>query len=99
MLKFFRVLGLLEALSFILLLFIAMPLKYMAGMPEATKIIGMLHGLLFVAYVMFAAQVAWEFDLRKRFVLQAFAAAVLPFGPFIFERKILKNVGLRSGES
>ena len=53
MIKLFRGISLLEALSLFALLFIAMPLKYVWGNPEYVRVIGMAHGLLFVAYILF----------------------------------------------
>lgn len=92
MLTAFRILGLLEGFSFVVLLLIAMPLKYVWGIPEVTKVVGMAHGLLFVAYVLYSIQIMMELELRKRFVLQTFLAASLPFGPFLFEKRILRGL-------
>src|SRR5690349_20635048 len=54
----FRAIALLEGLSFVLLLFIAMPLKYLAGMPLGVKMVGWAHGMLFVLYLLFFVEVA-----------------------------------------
>jgi integral membrane protein len=90
-LSIFRAVGYLEGLSFLILLLIAMPLKYWAGMPEAVKVTGMLHGVLFVAYV--AALVLVSIAHRWSFLraLGGFAAAFLPFGPFVFDARIRKK--------
>jgi len=83
-----RALGLIEGVSFLVLLFIAMPLKYGAGMPMAVKVAGWAHGVLFVAFcaallwTMLAAR--WPFG---RGVL-VFAAALVPFGPFLINRRM-----------
>ncbi|MFC0189617.1 DUF3817 domain-containing protein [Fictibacillus aquaticus] len=86
-----RVVGNLEGLSFIVLLVIAMPLKYLADMPMAVTIVGMLHGVLFVLYIAAILHV-W---LVKRWpvfrVILAMAASVIPFGPFFFDAKYLKK--------
>ncbi|WP_317048755.1 DUF3817 domain-containing protein [Hymenobacter sediminis] len=55
-----RVVGFLEGISFLVLLGIAMPLKYLLGQPEAVRIVGMAHGVLFVAYVLLVLQVSLE---------------------------------------
>jgi integral membrane protein len=55
MLKTLRILGNIEGVSYLLLLFIAMPMKYYFGMPMAVKIVGMAHGVLFVAYCLLLA--------------------------------------------
>jgi len=86
----FRWIGMLEGLSFLVLLGIAMPLKYYADMPKAVTIVGGLHGVLFVLYVL--AIIYATFALRWRFlrVAGAFIAAFLPFGPFIFDSRLRK---------
>jgi len=87
--KNFRILGSLEGASFLILLFIAMPLKYLAGLPLAVRIVGMAHGLLFIAYMLSAHLLASDagWSMRKRF--WAYVAAFVPFGTFIFNRKAL----------
>ena len=89
LLRFFRIVGLFEALSFLILLGIAMPLKYMGGLPEATKHIGMAHGLLFLAYVILASQIAAHDRWPFKQLFMAYIAAVLPFGTIVFDRKFL----------
>ncbi|MET0341909.1 MAG: DUF3817 domain-containing protein, partial [Polyangiales bacterium] len=75
-----------EGASFLALLGIAMPLKYLAGMPQAVRVVGLAHGVLFLAYVwlIFDALGAKRFGLKQAAL--AFIAALLPFGPFVFER-------------
>lgn len=92
MVRLFRFLGLAEGLSFLLLLLIAMPLKYMAGMPKAVSVVGMAHGVLFIAYVLLAIRVYAEQDWPPRRLALAWAAAVVPFGTFLFDRKFLRPV-------
>lgn len=79
----------LEGVSFLLLVFIAMPLKYGAGMPLMVKYVGWAHGVLFMAYMaqlLFVA-ILYKWDIIK--VILGFIASLLPFGPFIFERKMM----------
>jgi len=78
-------LGYLEGASFLVLLGIAMPLKYAAGMPLAVLITGWIHGALFVAYVIAAILVASIHRWSNRRLAGAFVAAVLPIGPFVFD--------------
>lgn len=92
----FRVVGFVEAASFLLLLFVAMPLKYFAGLPLAVSIVGALHGLIFVVYLGCLALVAGREQWKFRLVAGAFAAGVLPFGPFVFDRVILKRLTEKS---
>jgi integral membrane protein len=80
-----RLLGMLEGVSFLVLLGVAMPLKYLAGQPLAVRIAGSAHGLLFVLFVMAVMHVAVEMRWPLRRIAAALAAAVLPFGPFVFD--------------
>lgn len=91
-----RLVGVLEGISFLLLLFVAMPLKYLAGMPMAVRITGMAHGLLFCAfvYVLFSTATERDWPLKKSAL--AFVAAFLPFGPFVLDRKLAAEEARRS---
>jgi integral membrane protein len=92
--KAFTTIAVLEAISYILLLGIAMPMKYWLGMPLAVKIVGWAHGLLFVGYV-FLLVLCW-FNYRWSFkrVLMYFVASLLPFLPFFVERSLKKEYQL-----
>ena len=83
-----RLITLIEGVSFLLLLFIAMPLKYAAGMPMAVKYTGWAHGVLFIgvclALVDVLANTKWPFSRA----LMVFVAALIPFGPFVIDRKL-----------
>ena len=85
-----RALGMVEAVSFLLLLSVAMPLKYFAGLPLAVKIAGWLHGLLFLAFFMVLLQTQQTQNWPLRWTAVVLIAALLPFGPFIIDRR-LKN--------
>src|SRR4051812_31873308 len=85
----FRTVGLLEGLSFLGLLGIAMPMKYILQVPEATKVPGMIHGLLFLAYIVLAMQRSDEENWPKGQLKWAFLASVLPFGTLIFYQTFL----------
>lgn len=87
-----RVVAFLEGLSFVLLLFVAMPLKYYAGLPLAVRLVGSAHGLLFVAFcwALFRAAVACEWPLRRSLV--AFVSSLLPFGTFVFDRSLKREI-------
>jgi len=87
-LNLFRKVALAEGISYIVLLFIAMPLKYWAGLPLAVKYVGWAHGLLFVLYIAFLIM-AWQerkWSIGKVIVL--FIASLLPFVPFYVEKKL-----------
>jgi integral membrane protein len=80
-----------EGVSFIALLGVAMPLKYMADMPMAVRIVGSIHGLLFVAFcfVLLQTMQAKGWSLFK--AAGVFLAAVLPFGPFVIDGRLRKE--------
>ncbi len=90
-LRFFKWIGIAEGISYLLLLGIAMPLKYFADMPEAVKYTGWAHGVLFVAYLI-ALLWVWN-DCKWSFgkAVLAFIASLLPFGPFLFDRRYLRE--------
>ena len=80
-----RIVGMMEGASFLLLLGVAMPLKYLAGMPQMVSVVGMLHGILFMLYVAAVFQAGMELRWPMRRIAAALAASVLPFGPFVFD--------------
>lgn len=84
----FRLVALLEGISFIVLLFVAMPLKYIAGLPLAVKYTGWAHGALFVFYFILLIQVWIEYNWKFTKVLGAFIASLLPFGTFVLDKKL-----------
>lgn len=86
-----RVIGFWEGVSFLVLLLIAMPLKYFAGWPLAVRVVGMAHGILFVLYVWAALQTAVERDWNWKRTAAVLAASVLPAGPFVVDAKILRE--------
>ena len=86
MIKFFRVAGLFEGISLLVLLGIAMPLKYKYGMPQAVKVTGWFHGIFFMAYIGSLAVIATEFSWSRRKTMTGFLAGVLPLGTFFFDR-------------
>ena len=85
----FRIVALLEGISYILLLFIAVPIKYIQGNPEYVKLLGMPHGLLFVAYVVLAIVAGMEFKWNMKTMFIVLIASILPFGTFYVDRKYL----------
>jgi len=89
-LKRFSVIALAEGVSFILLMFVAMPLKYFADLPEAVKYTGWAHGLLFIAYFVFLAEVKSTAKWSLGKLALASIASLLPFGTFVFDKKVVK---------
>ncbi len=86
----FRVVAILEGISFLVLLLIAMPLKYAAGLPLMVKYVGWMHGVLFISYIVLAVPLftRLKWDMERIYVLGA--AALLPFGTFVMERRWLR---------
>lgn len=91
MIKFLRILGNIEGVSYLLLLGVAMPLKYFYDTPIAVKITGMTHGVLFIAYCILLALCMRRFQWTRNFGAYLFVAALIPFGTFVTDRK-LKNI-------
>ncbi|MFE8602639.1 DUF3817 domain-containing protein [Archangium violaceum] len=87
----FRAIALLEGLSFVLLLFIAMPLKYLAGMPLGVKVVGWAHGMLFVLYLLFLVEVAVVHRWPLVRILGAFIASLVPFGTFVLDARLRRE--------
>jgi integral membrane protein len=81
-----RLLSIIEGTSTLLLFGIAMPLKYLADMPLAVRIAGSLHGLLFVCLSIAFLMATRCVPITKRLAFAGIVAAVLPFGPFVFDR-------------
>lgn len=84
----FRIIGLLEGASFLLLLFIAMPLKYLADMPLAVKVVGWAHGVLFIGYLLSLGQLALQERWSVLRIAAAVVAGLLPFGPFVLHARM-----------
>ncbi len=92
MIVLFRTLGYLEGISLLVLLGIAMPLKYALGLATAVKIVGWIHGLLFMAYVVVMAAVSTDRKWKVQRTATAFFAAVVPFGTFLFDRSLVREL-------
>ena len=88
MIRNLRIIGNIEGVSYLILLFIAMPLKYAYDMPIAVKITGMAHGVLFVAYCMVLALCMKKFRWKLGFGVYLFIATLIPFGTFVTDRKL-----------
>ena len=89
--KWIRIIGSIEGVSFLLLLFIAMPLKYLGENPILVKWLGPIHGWLFVLYIVSVVGVARLLRWRWFHVVLAWGASVVPFGPFVFEAWLRRN--------
>jgi integral membrane protein len=85
-----RLLGNIEGISYLLLLGIAMPMKYFFGFPMAVKIVGMAHGVLFIAYCLLLALQMRANKWNLLFGIYLFVATLIPFGTFVTDRKLSK---------
>ena len=85
---FLRIVGLIEAVSYMLLVAVAMPLKYIWGQPKAVSVIGMIHGVLFIlfCFALARATIVAKWPLSRAALL--FVASLLPFGPFVLDRRM-----------
>lgn len=82
--------GFMEGVSTLILFFIAMPLKYLAGRPIAVEIAGPIHGGLFVCLVLMLAISIWRVPLKVSMSLMGMLSAVIPFGPFVYDHWLKK---------
>ncbi|MGM0636407.1 MAG: DUF3817 domain-containing protein [Bacteroidota bacterium] len=87
--RVFKGISFLEAISFLLLLFIAMPLKYFADMPEYVRVVGMAHGVLFILYVFGAYWMYEKLNWSGKTFGIVLVCSLLPFGPFYADKKYL----------
>lgn len=87
-----RLVGFLEGVSYLLLLGVAMPLKYLAHEPLAVRSVGMAHGILFMLYLLALVPVALDHRWSWKTVALGVLASVLPAGPFVFDAKVLRSL-------
>lgn len=80
-----------EGISFLVLLGIAMPLKYLADMPMAVTVVGGLHGALFVAFIILAYFVKDQYKKDFTWLMKASLASIIPFGTFYMDRQWKKE--------
>jgi integral membrane protein len=86
--RVFRMIALTEGISFLTLLFIAMPMKYFMGMPEVVRVVGTIHGVLFLLYVGLLATLHFRQRWSVIFSLYAFLASIIPFGTFVLDKQL-----------
>lgn len=85
-----RIVALLEGISLLLLLGVSMPLKYIWDMPEPTYIVGMAHGVLFIAYGLLVLLCMIKYKWSFLTGVWCMVGALLPFGTFVADAKIFK---------
>ena len=89
-LKRFRFMGILEGSSLLVLLFLAMPLKYFFELPEAVSVVGSIHGFLFVSYCLTIVYMTFIAKWPFIYSIIAVIVAFIPFGNILFDRKLQK---------
>lgn len=92
MISLFRKVALLEGLSYIILLFIGVPLKYLFNNAWLVKLLGMPHGILFIAYIIFSLILYKKMKWSNLDFIIILSASLIPFGTFYIDRKYLKNL-------
>lgn len=88
----FRIVAILEGISYLVLVGIGMPLKYGLGEPMVVDVVGWIHGILFILYLIAGVQAAADEKWSAKFMVAAFVAALVPGGTFVLDRH------LREGE-
>ncbi len=93
MINLYRKTALIEGISYLILLFIAMPMKYLFSFPELVKYFGWAHGVLFILFVilLFVCWIKYRWSILR--VGSFFLGSLLPFVPFIFEKRLKKEYG------
>ena len=92
MINIYRLTAFLEGVSYILLLFLAVPIKYLLNEALFVKILGMPHGILFILYILFSiiATIKYKWNFRKFLVISI--ASLVPFGTFYIDKKYLTKL-------
>ena len=91
-LKKFRLINKIEGISFLILLFIAMPMKYSFGIPVATKIVGMLHGVLVFAFIYQIIEAKKEAGFTMKETALYSILSLIPFGSFYTDKLLAKKM-------
>lgn len=87
-----RIISLLEGASFLVLLGLAMPLKYLAGRPEMVQVLGRVHGALFILFVLALGQVTVSVPWRISRAVLAFGSSLVPFGALWLEGRLRREM-------
>ncbi|MBQ4819497.1 DUF3817 domain-containing protein [Aquimarina sp. MMG016] len=87
----FRIISYLEGISYLLILFVTMPLKYLFESPEPNKFVGYAHGFLFMAYIVFAIVIKAEKQWNNKTLGIVLLCSIIPFGTFWMDKKYLSK--------
>ena len=91
MIKLFRLITLLEGSSYLLLLFVAVPLKYLMGDESYVKLLGMPHGVLFITYIVLSFVMQKKMNWNTTSFIIILLASIIPFGTFYVDKKYLSK--------
>lgn len=91
MIAIFRLISYLEGISYLLILFVTMPLKYLFASPEPNKVIGMAHGVLFLLYIVLAFLVRPKKKWNIKTLIIVLLCSIVPFGTFWMDTKYLSK--------
>jgi len=94
MVNLYRKIALIEGLSYLILLFIAMPLKYIFNISEAVKYFGWIHGILFLVFMVILIVTAFKYKWSLKRVIVYLIGSVLPFVPFILDKNLKKEYNI-----
>ena len=86
----FRIISILEGVSYLLLLFIATPIKYLQGDESYVKLLGMPHGILFMLYIVLAIVIKKEMNWDNKTLGIVLLCSIIPFGTFYVDKKYLR---------
>lgn len=98
-LSWLRRAGIAEGISFLVLLCIAMPVKYFLKEPMAVTVVGWIHGVLFMAFLFLAWEVKTDRNKSAKWFGTAFLASILPAGTFFFDKKLKEEEAIISNQS
>lgn len=84
----FRLMAFFEGASLVVLLFIAMPLKYLAGIPEMVTFVGTLHGVLFISYILLTLYTTYRIRWSFKWLVSAVLVAFIPFGNLVLDSRL-----------
>lgn len=94
MVNLYRKIALIEGLSYLILLFIAMPLKYIFNISEAVKYFGWIHGILFLVFMVILIVTAFKYKWSLKRVIVYLIGSVLPFIPFVLDKNLKKEYNI-----
>ena len=97
--EWLRKAGIAEGISFLVLLGIAMPLKYILKQPMTVTVVGWIHGILFIAFLFLAWEYKTDRNKSLKWFVLAFLAAIIPTGTFFFDKKLKEEETISSTQT